>query len=201
MSPRPPSTTTSQIVDAALVLLDEVGPDAFTMRAFGAAMGLDPMTIYRYLPNKAAVLQAVVDRLWTQVRPAVDECDDWRGAMGAFARGLRRTMLDHPKLVGLVSAADPSPALLDLVESSLGELSSAGLPPAAAMDLLDCVTAYVQGKVQGEHRHLGSSGAGPFDQVGPKTHPNLVAALSSGYELSPDEQFERGLAALLRGWE
>lgn len=66
--------------------------------------------------------------------------------------------------------------MLALTERSLGWLVDAGLAPASAMQLLDCLMAFTIGKVQGEVRDpVGGVGV-PAEEVwgalGPDTHPS-----------------------------
>jgi AcrR family transcriptional regulator len=44
-----------RIVSTALALVDEKGLPALSMRRLATALGVDPMAIYYYLPNKAAL--------------------------------------------------------------------------------------------------------------------------------------------------
>ena len=59
---RPPDEPLSRdrIVGAALALVDHEGL-ALCMRRLAAALGVDPMAIYYYLPNKAALEDAIVE--------------------------------------------------------------------------------------------------------------------------------------------
>lgn len=72
------------------------------------------------------------------------------------------------------------------------------------MRLLDCLVAYTVGKVQQEVRQPVGGSAEPPEEVyqamTPETFPNLVAAMSSGYDWDPEGEFELGLAALVAGW-
>ena len=60
---RPPEEPLSRdrIVSAALALVDQEGLASLSMRRLAAALGVDPMAIYYYLPNKAALLDAIVE--------------------------------------------------------------------------------------------------------------------------------------------
>lgn len=55
--------TVARILDTAAVLLDEVGVDGFTTNLLAARSGERVRTIYRYYPNKHAVVAAVAERL------------------------------------------------------------------------------------------------------------------------------------------
>jgi AcrR family transcriptional regulator len=55
-------TTAELIFAAALVILEEDGPDAVSMRRVADAVGITPMAIYHHFPNREALLNTVTDR-------------------------------------------------------------------------------------------------------------------------------------------
>ncbi len=75
----------NRIVAAAIELLDQAGPESFTMRRLGSQLGVDPMAIYYHLPNKAAVFDAVVDELFAGAAAAVGETNTWQEIAKFFA--------------------------------------------------------------------------------------------------------------------
>ena len=71
------------------------------MRRLGQALGRDPMALYRYAPNKAALLDGVTEIVLTQL--SVDPADpDWAGQLRAVGRDFRRLALAHPHVVPLL---------------------------------------------------------------------------------------------------
>ncbi|GAB3995459.1 hypothetical protein GCM10029992_12750 [Glycomyces albus] len=60
---RPPLTR-KRIIEAAVAIVDESGVERLTMRTLGERLGVDPMAVYHHLPNKAAVLDGVVEHMW-----------------------------------------------------------------------------------------------------------------------------------------
>lgn len=202
MTPRPPSTSTAEVVRHAIALLDEQGPEAFSMRKLGTAMGVDPMTVYHHVPHKAALFDLVVDELWSGLHPQTD--GDWREQVASLARELRRVLLEHPRLVQLVGTRPiVTPRLMGLADQMVGRLDGQGLPPAQAMRLLDCVVAFTVGKVQAEVRQpVGGDDVDPEQALREMAEhtPHIARALATGYGWQPDEEFETGLGALLAGW-
>lgn len=207
MTPAPQILSRSQIVAAAIGLIDREGLDAFSMRRLGADLGVDPMAVYRHVPNKAALFDAIVDEVWARTSPEPPRPGEgWREIAASSFVALRRVLLAHPRLVAIMGSRPiVTPHMLALTERSLGWLVDAGLAPASAMQLLDCLMAFTIGKVQGEVRDpVGGVGVPPeqvWGALGPDTHPRLAEALASGYDWQPEEQFIRGLQALLAGWE
>jgi AcrR family transcriptional regulator len=71
------------------------------MRRLGEAVGRDPMVLYRHVPNKAAVLDGVVEMVFEQLsvditRPA------WAAALRDLAHDFRDLACAHPNVVPLL---------------------------------------------------------------------------------------------------
>ncbi|MDO4682482.1 MAG: TetR/AcrR family transcriptional regulator C-terminal domain-containing protein [Lautropia sp.] len=204
MSARTPLTR-DRIAQAALTLVDEVGIEAFSMRALGKQLGVDPMAIYHHLPNKDAVFDAIVERLWqgaAQKTPQPGK--DWQRHLHTLFRQVRSHLLTHPRAALLMGTRPATtPALLALIEQTLRSLQATELPPHEAMPLLDCLMAFTVGKVLGEisqHQHQAKV-TQALQTITPDSHPHLLQALAAGYAFEPDAQFERGLRALIEGWQ
>ena len=188
------------------MLLDRDGVDAFSMRRLGGELGVDPMAIYHHLPNKASLFDAVVDTVWSETAVEWPEAGaPWQQVVGIVARALRRELLVHPRLVPIIATRPiVTQAMLKLVDETLGYLADGGLAPASAMQLLDCLVAYTVGKVQGEVRDpVGGEGVSPesvYAALTPESHPHLADAMAAGYGWAPEDEFERGLVAMIAGW-
>src|SRR5690242_14467440 len=93
--------TRAAVLDAALEIIDRDGVEALSMRQLAGAVGRDPMVIYRHVPNKAAVLDGVVEIVFAQL--SVDaSAADWAEQLRAVARDFRRLTLAHPRVVPLL---------------------------------------------------------------------------------------------------
>jgi AcrR family transcriptional regulator len=53
--------TKERIAAAALHILEREGPDAVSMRRVATAVGVTPMAIYHYFPNREALLSSIVN--------------------------------------------------------------------------------------------------------------------------------------------
>ena len=57
-----------RIVSAALEFIDDKGLPGLTMRRLGEQLGVEAMALYRYVPSKEDLLDAVVEALVADVR-------------------------------------------------------------------------------------------------------------------------------------
>ncbi len=192
-----------RIVEVALELIDAVGIEGFTMRALGRQLGVDPMAIYHYLPNKDAVFDAIIEALWSGVAGVVlADKDDWQGCLYTLFCNARAHLLAHPRAALLMGTRPATtPALLCLINQTLGYLDATELPAHEAMALMDCLAAFTVGKVLGEVSQQHDKVATALQTLTPESHPYLLQALDAGYAFAPDAQFERGLHALISGWD
>jgi AcrR family transcriptional regulator len=93
--------TRELVLATALEIIDRDGVDALSMRHLGAALGRDPMILYRHAPGKAALLDGVVEMVLAQLR--VDPANtDWTSHLRSVARDYRALALAHPNVVPLL---------------------------------------------------------------------------------------------------
>ena len=55
------SLSRARILETALVLADEIGLEALSMRRLGAELGVEAMSLYNHVPSKAALLDGMVE--------------------------------------------------------------------------------------------------------------------------------------------
>ena len=80
-----PSTSTN-VVQAAMQIADDEGLAAVTMNAVATKLGFTTMAVYRYFPNKEALLDAVVDAgMGSPPRPPKPR-GDWRSGRARSGR-------------------------------------------------------------------------------------------------------------------
>ena len=93
--------TRERVLAAALRLVDEEGLDALSRRRLGQELGRDAMTLYRYAPDQAALLDGIVELVLDELVIPADG-QDWQTQLRRGAHNFRRLALAHPHIVGLI---------------------------------------------------------------------------------------------------
>ncbi len=115
------------------------------MRRVGDALGVEAMSLYRYVPSKAALL----DGLYEAVLAELPEPPPAR-RLGLVLRersfALRSALRAHPHALPLFASRPAvTPASIAHVEFVLEALARAGLSPGRALGVLQVIFAFVIG--------------------------------------------------------
>jgi AcrR family transcriptional regulator len=78
-----------EIVTAAVEIFRESGLDAVSMRSVSSRLGVSPVPLYSRVGDKAALLEAIADRLLVNLAPPSDEGEPWSEYAMRWARELR----------------------------------------------------------------------------------------------------------------
>jgi AcrR family transcriptional regulator len=141
------SLTRERILTAALQLANRHGVAHLTMRRLATALGVDPMSIYHYLPGKAAVIAGMVEMVFGQFRVATTEDAPWQEQVRAFVAAYRHLTRAYANLVlHLVTDAEAgAKAALPANEILYRALAKAGLPPRLVLHAADLIVDYLNG--------------------------------------------------------
>jgi TetR/AcrR family transcriptional regulator, tetracycline repressor protein len=183
--------TEDEILDAALSLLDEGGPNAASVRGIAARVGVAPNAVYTYFPDKAAVVKALVERLLGEVDHDVfaDRTQPWRLRVESLALELRQRLSAHPGAVPLmIGGPMDGPHALALNERLLELLADAGLNPVDAARAAYLLIVYVFGSIALEIADLHQPGPLPPESERTATRRLTFAA-------TPAEHYPRTAAA------
>lgn len=104
MTPAQLEATREQILDTALAILQESGPEAITSRAIAERMGVAHMSLYTYFENQAAILRALSTR----------ELAKWRAKQNIFDQRAERediTLVVEDLLKDFIAFARENPNL------------------------------------------------------------------------------------------
>lgn len=99
-----PGLTLDRIVTAAVAVADAEGIAAVSMRRLSTELGTGTMSLYRYVPGKAELLDLMLDRVQSEPFAAYDAGGaappaDWRVAIEGMARGYYALLHAHPWLL------------------------------------------------------------------------------------------------------
>ncbi len=89
-----------QAIDAALALLEDEGEGAVTMRRIAERVGVRAPSLYKHLPDKAALEVALVERGLEGFAAALAATPD---TLDGLARAYRTWALAHPHLYLLIT--------------------------------------------------------------------------------------------------
>jgi AcrR family transcriptional regulator len=203
--------TRDRVLEGAIALADEVGMEGFTIRKLATAIDVKPMTIYHHVPNKEAIIDGMVDLIFTEIDvPPTDI--DWTEAMRQRARSARAALARHPWATPLMeSRTNPGPATLDHHEAVLGCLRRAGFSIEMTAHAYALIDAYLYGFALQEANLPATGGEdmaelaeGITEHFPVGEYPYLMEltaehVLKPGYDFG--NEFEFGLSLILDGLE
>ena len=210
--------TPEGVVQAAIEIADEEGLAAVTMHAVAAKVGLTTMAIYRYFPNKEALLDAIIDAgMGLPPRPT-EPRDDWRSEVTRWAHAKRAMLIARPWLAELPFVAAPhGPNWLSWLEAVADSLSRTGITGVLVGQMLSIVDGYTRGASDtsislARAERSGTSteqwaaavGADLGRAIGDARFPAFAALLMAPPDGKPwtmDESFDFGLQRVLDGME
>ncbi|HOA86858.1 MAG: TetR family transcriptional regulator [Microbacteriaceae bacterium] len=188
---RPARRAKSDVVDAALGILEAQGLPDLTMRRIAEALGVQPSALYWHFPNKQTLLAAVSERILAPGDAAPDPALPWHEGATAVASTLRRCLLRYRDGAELVSSSlamglVEAPAQRQLFELAVGR----GMPPALARVAASTITHFVLGHTFQAQQRLEMARVAAL-AVG--------AAETARAEPGPDDDFEGGVRLIVRG--
>jgi len=195
-----------RILEAAVALVDAEGLEALSMRRLGKELGVEAMSLYNHVPNKAALLDGLVDHVAAQV-PIEPHQTDWADQIRMMAHSYRSVALKHHHIVPLLSKR-PFTGLkqLEPVDYAFGMLRAAGFDDADALHAFRILAAFVTGYVLAETG--GSFGTGPIpegddpidpDELGLVDFPHIATLVPHMVACDFDAEFEFGLDTIIEG--
>lgn len=182
----PPSARTplsrSRIVAAAVAFIDDEGLPGLTMRRLGERLEVEAMSLYRYVPGREALLDAVVKQILDEMHHDLDALDSpqggWQDFLQRLAHAVRRVALAHPKAFPLVVSRPPEapwlrPPLrsLEWVETFLQALLGEGFDEESAVGAYRAFTSFLLGHLLLEVAAHGAD-VGPLDVLEGSADPD-----------------------------
>lgn len=202
------------VLAKALELVDAEGLEALSMRRLGQELGRNPMSLYRYAKNRAALLDGVAELVLDSL--AIEPADpDWKAQLRQLAHSLRRQALRHPNVVPLLVTRPLATPLglrplgtLRPLEQILSLLVAAGFEPADALHVYRAFYGFLYGHILNELQEfvvdpeesevllrLG------LHRLPAKDFPRIRALAPALAEYDGEAELDQGLAILLSGLE
>ena len=200
------------VLEAALEIVDRDGVAGLSMRRLAGALDRDPMTLYRYAANKAALLDGVAELVLEQL--AVDTTDDdWQSQLRTVARTYRDLALAHPQVVPLLVTRPLATPLalrplgtLRPLEAILELLTRAGFSTVDALHIYRSLFGFLHGHVLNELQELVDNPQETDDLLRLGLHRLPLKEFPLLRSLAPDlanydgaAELERGLNILISG--
>jgi AcrR family transcriptional regulator len=196
-----PALTLDKIADAAIAIADAEGLVAVSMQRVAADLGYTKMSLYRYLPGKAELVAAMIER-GLGGPPAISAADGWRAGLTAWAGAL---LAAYGRLTWAQEATSAprgvGPNELAWTERALAVLPE-GLTGAERMDVVATIAGHVRmiagqaGQAEGE---LAASMMRAMTEHADR-YPALAATLADiAAEGGRDQAFPFGLERILDG--
>jgi AcrR family transcriptional regulator len=142
-----PGLTLDRIVEAAVGIADADGLEAVSMRRLSTELGTGTMSLYRYVPGKAELLDLMLDRVQRpDENPASLGDGGWRAALEAMARATLALYQRHPWLLQ-VNQSRPilGPSAIDGMEKVLTRIQPMGLSDPELVSAIIMIDGYVVG--------------------------------------------------------
>lgn len=204
-----------RIIQAAVAYVDRHGLRQLTMRSLGAELGVEAMSLYRYVPGREdlleGILEAVIDELYGDPEVLLSANGNWQDYLQRLAHGVRRMALHHPNLFPLVATRPPAapwvrPPLRSLrwVDSLLDSLIASGFSDEGAVAAYRAFSSFLLGHLLLEVAAAGAD-IGPADNGESSTvvgvdltdFPRLTGLQHYLSEDKSAEEFEESLENLI----
>ena len=156
------------IVDAAIAHLDQRGNLGFTMRDLGNVLGVEAMSLYRYVTGREDLLEAVVTTLLDEVTGRLNDAPtlSWQAYLQTLAQAFRQIAVDHPQIFPLIATRHPAapwlrPPLrsLEVVRNFLDTLSGFGLSDEQVVQTYRKFSSFLLGSLLLEAAQRGAQTA------------------------------------------
>jgi AcrR family transcriptional regulator len=133
-----------RILDTALVLVDEEGIEALSMRKLGQALGYEAMSLYNHVANKDDLLAGILDLVLAEMEPP--DPDGGFPAIRTAALSAHAALRRHPwAATMLMSSGGIRPARINYMEALLASLRGAGLSAETTYPAYHVIDAHIIG--------------------------------------------------------
>ena len=213
-----PGLSLDQIVAAAIEVADTESLKALSMRRVAEHLGVGTMSLYRYVPAKAELLDLMLDAVDAGLERPDASVEGWRAKLEFFARESLAGYHRHPWVLHIVAmdARPPlGPNILASFEAMLEAVAGIGLKGSEMVAVIKLVQGYVQGVARSSIEAIQvveDTGVSEGQWWSERTEfwddifdverfPTMTAIWESGGFEEPEDDFEFGLTRVLDGIE
>jgi AcrR family transcriptional regulator len=199
-TPRRPLSR-ARIVAAALAIADAEGLDAVSMPRLARELGTAPMSLYRHVPHKDALVDLMLDAAVGP--PPTLNGISWRERLADWARANLAVFRQHPWALPLVTTPRPmGPQECAWGEGALRVIADSGIVESEVGPVLMLVNGFVRGAAVPAADRAPDPAV--IERSGRAAELPLIMALLTAPPPGPgtaDAEFEFGLARVLDGIE
>jgi AcrR family transcriptional regulator len=202
-----------RIVETALRIADADGLDALSMRRIATDLRSGTTSLYRHVFSRDELIDLMLDAAYGD-EPPPGPTGNWRADLAAIARLLRTKVLRHPWIGGAITTRPAlGPNALRYMEAALAAAGSLTTDITAASNIVTAIARYTLGTVASElaeaeaRRRTGltqqqwRATVAPYIRriISDGAHPHFARRVIEAGDLSPEAEFDFGLACLLDG--
>lgn len=160
------------IIETALGQIDRSGAQGLSMRSLAQELGVEAMSLYRYVHGREDLLEGVIALLLGQLTSNLDEelAEHWQGFLQDVAHKVRQIAIDHPQAFPLVATRHPAAPWLrpplrsvEVVNTFLSTLLGHGFTDAQAVDAYRAFSSFLLGQLLLESAVRGAE-TGPVEE-------------------------------------
>lgn len=144
------------IVTTALEQIDRDGASILSMRSLAQELGVEAMSLYRYVHGREDLLEGVVSLLMDGLTASLDDelNEHWQGFLQTVAHRVRQIAIDHPRAFPLIATRHPAAPWLrpplrsvEVVELFLSTLIDQGFSDRQAVDTYRSFSSFLLGQL------------------------------------------------------
>jgi len=185
------------IAAAALAVVDRDGLEALSMRRVAAELHVDPMMLYRSVPNREGMVADVVDLLLSEIDVRERHGESWDETLMRVHLSEREMALRHPRAYPLVVLA-PRDAESNVAwaQALMSLLEKGGLPRDRFLDVWLVDAPYTNGFLLLETTTALRTGDEHSRAAGNESRDRFVSELA---DTASGDSFARGLKLIYGG--
>jgi AcrR family transcriptional regulator len=205
-----------RIVKRALVIADEEGLEAVTIRRVAKELGVTPMALYWHFKDKDELLGAMADQIFAEIESLNRELrpETWQGKFAQFLERTMQTLIAHPATSTLLPQFNSwSYHAFNVMEEAFSILHEAGFTPFQAGQIMEHTYYALVSLVRAEPEIVPQSPSKGLSETGRRMRRQLEALPSDKYPhvieaadslttpVDSESYYQFGLDLLLAGIE